>query len=133
RSEARRVINDNKLACLPAVRIQMYADTAGRVLGTDAARDRGTSISALGRVALVAQPAHQLGPRARDALDVPPRPRTFVGKAIARKRWTYDMKRIGRIAAVRSGVRERLDNLVKLHDRTRPSMSDQQRHRVGMW
>ena len=42
------------------------------------------------------------------------------------------MKCVGGVAAMRSRVREWLDNLVKLDDRAGPAMSHDQRRRVRM-
>src|SRR5262249_35043957 len=78
------------------------------------------------------KPIHQHRPRLRDAIDAPSRCRGLAGEAKARQRGTYDMKRIGRVAAMSDRIDQRLDHLVELHHRAWPAMGDDQRHRPLM-
>src|SRR6266851_6052265 len=112
--------------------VQVDADTVGGILNPDAGRDHRTPIAALSRVALVSQPGHQLRPCAPHPLHVPSGARRFVRKAVARKRRTYEVKRIGGIATMSSRISQRFDHFLKFHDRTRPAMSHDQRYSVGM-
>jgi hypothetical protein len=58
---------------------------------------------------------------------VPPRCGRSSGEAEAGNRRDYDMKRVRRAAAVSGGVRQRIDDLKLLDDRTGPPMRDNDR------
>jgi hypothetical protein len=84
-------------------------------------------IAALCGVSLVAKARHQLRPCSRDALDIPAVAGGFVGETVAWKRRANDVKCVGSIAAMSDRIRERLDYLLKLDDRPRPSVGHHER------
>ena len=81
---------------------------------------------------LVAQPAHQLGEGVGDPPDIPATLTRRSGKAIPRQRGRDHVDGVAGVAAVRCGVGQRLDNLVKLHDRPRPAVAEKERPRVRL-
>src|SRR5580704_15807130 len=105
----------------------MNPDAIGGVLYSDAGRYDRSPIAALCGISLVANARHQLRPCARDTLNVPPVARRLIRKAIAWKRRTNQMKCVGRVAAMSSRIRQRLDHFLKLDDRSRPSVRHHQR------
>ena len=81
---------------------------AGDVLGVVAAdlgRDHRAAVVAVRAVALVAQPRHELGPRARDARHVPAGLGRRAREPGPRHRRDDEVERVGRVAAV--GARDR--------------------------
>ena len=58
--------------------------------------------------------------------------RRLVGETVTRQRRADDVKGVGRIAAMSSRIRQRLDDFLKLDDRPRPSMRHHERDRVGV-
>ena len=68
----------------------------------------------------------------RDATGVPS---ALVGRTrerVARDRRAHDVERVLRIAAVRPRIGERADDVEELDNRSRPSVRDDQRERVGL-
>src|SRR5262245_7660209 len=99
----------------------MDADAVGGILDADAGGDQRSPISPLRGVALVAQARHELRPSRGDFLTAPSGPRGFVRKPVARKGGAHDVKRVFGITAVCGRIGQRLDHLVKLYERSRPS------------
>ena len=95
------------------------------------ARDPRAEVAALRAVALVAEPAHQLGPGLGDAVEAPARSRGPVRRSRSRAARGDDVEGVGRIAAVGAGIGQRADDVEELDDRAGPAVGEDQRHRVG--
>jgi hypothetical protein len=108
---------------------------AGNVLGVgerDLRRDHPAPIAALRAVARVAQPGHELDECVRDATGVPS---ALVGRTrerVARDRRAHDVERVLWVAAVRARIGEWADDVEELDNRSRPTVRDDQRERVGL-
>ena len=98
----------------------------------DVHRHRRAPITALGRVARVAEPQHQVRPGAGDALHVPSGAGRLIGESVARQRRGNHVERVGGIAPERGRIRQRLNDFMELNDRSRPAVRNHQRHRIGM-
>ena len=107
----------------------------GHVIGVGGGHLRGgdaAPIAALHAVASIAKPfGHQAIERRGDAADAPPAVGGLSAEAKPRERRDHHIKRVRGVAAVGSGVRQRPDQFEKLHDRTRPTVDQKQRKRVG--
>jgi hypothetical protein len=84
----------------------------------------------LGDVAGVAESAHQLRPRLRDAADVPAEIGRLVGEAVAGHGRHDDVKCVLGLSAVSGRVGQRADGLEQLDDRAGPAVRHDQRHGV---
>ncbi len=102
----------------------------GRTHRAQRRRHRRSPVTALGDVALVAEPAHQFRPHFGDARDVAAGAGRLVGKAVAGQRGRDDVERVRGRAAVRDRVGERTDDLVELDHRAGPTVRHDQRHRA---
>ena len=102
------------------------ADPAQRV------GDRVAPVAALCDEPVVAEPAHQLDPRARHPLRGPPRSRRLLGQTEAGQRGQDDVEGVPRIAAVGSRVGQQRRGLQELEHRSRPAVRDHQRRGVGL-
>ena len=102
------------------------------VLRAERGRDRRAPIAALRAIARVTEPIHQHRPGRCDAVDTPAGRRRLGREAEAGQRRTNHVERVGRVAAMRGRIGQRLDHLVELDHRTRPAMGDDQRHRFRM-
>jgi hypothetical protein len=98
----------------------------------DVRADARSPVAALGAVALVAEPGHQLSPGSGDALHAPSQPLRLVAEAVTRQRWADDVEGVRRVATMGGGVSERPDHLEELDDRPRPAVRHNERQRVGM-
>src|SRR5713226_2250170 len=87
-------------------------------------------VASLRHPALVAKAWHQRRPSAGDPVHVPARLNRLVGEAKAWERRNDDVERVFRPSAVTGGIAERADDLHELHDRSRPSVSENDRQRV---
>ena len=94
--------------------------------------DRRAPVPALGAVAFVAQPRHELVPCQRDPLDVPSGLVRRTGKAVAGDGGNHEVECVGWIAAVCSGVGERADDFGEFHDRAWPAVRHDQRYGVRL-
>ena len=92
--------------------------------------DGGAHVAALGDVAGVAEPVHQLRPGLRDAADVPAELGRLAGEAVAGQRRQHEVERVLGGPSVRGWVRERSDGLEQLDDRAGPTVRHDQRQRV---
>ncbi len=84
-------------------------------------------ISSLCDPALVAKAWHQRRPGAGDPVHIPARLDRLVGEAKTWERRHDDMERVLRPSPVAGGIAERADNLHELHDRSRPSVGENDR------
>jgi hypothetical protein len=89
--------------------------------------DGGAHVAALRDVAVVAEAAHQLCPRLRDAADVPAGLGRLAGEAVARYGRHHEVEGVLGGAAVRDRVGERADHPEHLEDRAWPAVRDDQR------
>ena len=101
-----------------------------RIGRSDDRRDGGAPVAALRDIAVVPESGHQSGKCGADALDAPTSGRRTTGEAEAGQRRRDDMERVGRVAAERGRVGQRLEHLVELDDRSRPPVRQDQRQRV---
>ena len=92
--------------------------------------DAGADIAALGDVAGVAEPVHQLRPGPRDAAGVPADLRRCCREAVAGQGRQHQVERVLGGAAVRGRVGERADDPEHLDHRAGPAVRDDQRQRV---
>ena len=110
--------------------VQVDAHHPVRMMGRLPAADAATPVAALRTPPLVAKPPHQLAEQLRHSLRVVAALGRLVGKAVAGNRRCDDVEGVGRIAAIRGRIGERPDDLVELHDRTGPAVSNQEREGV---
>ena len=89
-------------------------------------------ITALGDIARIPQPVHQLRPGSRDAVGVPPRRGRLRREAETGHRRKHQIERILGAPAMRRRVRERTDGLQQFDDRAGPAVRHDQRQRVGV-
>src|SRR6201984_3676492 len=87
-------------------------------------------IASLCDPALVAKAWHQRRPGAGDPVHIPARLDRLVGEAKTWERRHDDMERVLRPSPVAGGIAERADDLHELHDRSRPSVREDDRQRV---
>ena len=92
--------------------------------------DVGAHVSPLGDVARVPEAVHQLGPRRRDANDIPAELGRLAGEAVAGQGRQHQVERVLGGAAVRGRVGERADDPEQLDDRAGPAVRHDQRQRV---
>ena len=107
--------------------VDVYADD---VLGVDAPEDRRddrAGVVAVGSVALVAEPTHQLGPRVRDPRGVPAGCIRGAGETEAGNVRDHHVERRRRIAAMGARIGERADQVDVLDKRVRPPVREDQR------
>jgi hypothetical protein len=114
RHEQVRVDADQPFGCLAAHRIG----------------DAGAHVAALGDVALVAEPLHELCPGACRPAQVPADRRRLARQAVAGEGREHEVERILGRAAVCSRIGEGADRLEQLDDRARPAVRHDQRQRV---
>ena len=76
--------------------------------------DQGAEVAALRDIPVIAQAAHQLGPRPRDPHQIPAGFRDGAGEPVAGDGRDDQMERTGRVTGVRTGVVERPDNVEEL-------------------
>ncbi len=110
-----------------------HVQVNGRAVAAVSPYLRGHSrapVPALGAVAVVAKAQHQRLPGLGDPLDAPPGAGGLAGESIPRQRRTDDMEGVLGATAVSRRIGQRLDHLVKLHDRARPAVGDHQREGV---
>ena len=108
----------------------MDAQQPLRCLAAHCVGDGGAHVATLGDVAGIAEAAHQLRPRRRDAADVPAELRRLCREAVAGQGRQHQVERVLGATAVRGRVRERADDLQQLDDRAGPAVRHDQRHRV---
>src|SRR5271154_7057123 len=99
--------------------VQVDTDAVRGILYSNAGGNDRPPVAALRGISLVAKAGHQLGPCARDALDIPALASWLVGETEAGKSRANEVKRVGRIAAMSGWIRERLDYFLELDDRPR--------------
>ena len=92
--------------------------------------DVGAHVAALGDVARVAESAHQLRPRACDAVGVPAELGRLAREAVAGYRRQHQVEGVPGVAAVSGRVGQRADGLEQLDDRAGPAVGHDQRHGV---
>ena len=87
-------------------RHQVDAEQPVGILQRQAGGDAGAPVAAHGQEPLVAQPGHQLGPGAGDAVDVPAGAGRLAAEGVPGQRWNHHVKRVGppRVAAVGGSV-----------------------------
>jgi hypothetical protein len=96
--------------------VQMDPDQAVGVLDGECGTDLGSPVPALGAVARVAEPAHQLIPGIRNALGGPARVRRLTAEPEPWQRGAHHMERVTSARAERNRIDQRLDDLVELDD-----------------
>ena len=102
--------------------VQMNPGAMVAVVGGDRGRHHRPPVAALSEVSLVAEPGHQLAPRAADSVDAPTGGGGFVRETVPRQARKDEVECVGRVTAVRLGVGERFDDFLKLHDRSGPAV-----------
>ena len=108
----------------------MDADQPFGGLATHRVGDAGAHVAALGDVPGVAEAAHQLGPRAPDASEVPPGLGRLGREAVAGHGRQHEVERVLGASAVRGRIGERADGVDHLDDRAGPAVRHDQRQRV---
>ena len=101
-----------------------------RVLEGVPPADDAAPVAALRAVALVSEPRHQLRVDVGDLLGAEARFARLVGETVAGHRRRHDVKRVGRVAAVRGRVGQRADHLQELGHRPGPPVGDDERQRI---
>ena len=104
----------------------MAAQWSGVRLG-DGAGDDGPPVTALGDVAVIAEPCHEARPLRSDLFRAPTGSGGFAREAEAGKRRAHHVKGIFRLATVLARVGERLDDLQELDHRSGPAVGHNQR------
>ena len=92
--------------------------------------DSGTLVAALGDIARVAEPAHQLRPRLADPAGVPAGLGRLPREAVTGDGRDNEVERVLSRPAVRGRVGQRADDLEHLDHRAGPAVRDDQRQRV---
>ena len=108
---------------------------ADHMLGVDPAEvgcDKGAVVAALGAVALVAEPAHQLGERTRDPPTGPSGLGDRAGEPEPGQRGDDQVERGGICCAVSTRIAERADDVQEFHERARPAVEQEQRRGVRL-
>jgi hypothetical protein len=77
----------------------------------------------------MAEPVHQLDPRLRDLLDAPAGRGRLAAPPVARQRRDHELERVGRLTAVADRIRERIDHLDELDNRSRRAVRHDARRR----
>ena len=95
------------------------------------ADDRRAEIRGLNTVSRIAKARHQLHEHSRNFLRIVSALSRNVGKAVSRQRWDDEVECVLGTAAVGRWIGQRLDHLVKLHERAGPAVDDDQRQ--GVW
>ena len=108
----------------------MDADQPLGCLAAHRVGDGGALVAALGDVAGVAEAAHQLRPRLRDAAGVPADLGRLGGEAVPGDGRQHEVERVLGASAVRGRVGQRADGLEQLDDRAGPAVRHDQRQRV---
>ena len=106
--------------------------TQSRVDPPQVGADLRADVAALGAVRAVAEPAHQLGERPRDPTMGPAGIAGRAGEPEAWDRRDHEVKSLPRVAALKSQVDERLDDVQELGDLPGPAVRDDQWQRVGL-
>src|SRR4029077_16023342 len=137
--EPRRPVDSSALGGSGVVRQLFGKDElpvhVGRAQALGALKRKGVRhsrppIAALCHPAVVAEELHQRRPGAGDPVHVPARLHRLVGEGEARERRHDDMERVLLPSPVPGGIAERADDLHELHDRSRPSVRENDRERV---
>src|SRR5687768_10687192 len=102
--------------------VEMVADQSLDALTAHQVCDESPDIAALSDIALVAEPAHQLRPRASGAGGVPTKFFRLARESVARQWRHHEMECVIRGAAVSGRVGQRADCLEQLDHRARPAM-----------
>jgi hypothetical protein len=97
-------------------------DVVRRDVAEDAGDERAPVV-AVREEPVVPGPAHQRDERRGDVLQRPAGSGRLVAETVARQRGRDDVERVGRVRR----VRQRLDDVEELRDRTRPAVRQQQR------
>src|SRR5215471_12115993 len=93
-------------------------------------RDARAPVAALGEIVAVAQPPHQDRPCPRDSRQAPAARDRFVRKAKAWKRGKNDMEGVSGLTTVFGRVGQRIDDIEKFDDATRPAVGQDDRARM---
>ncbi len=89
--------------------------------------DERAPVAALCAIALVAEPAHELGPGPGDTRRGPAGVVGWAGEAVAGERRDDDIEGVGGVAAMGARVGQRPNHLQELDDRAWPAMREDQR------
>ena len=108
----------------------MDADQPLRCHAPHRVGDGGAHVPALGDVARVTEPVHQLGPGLCDTAGPPAELGRLGGEAVAGDGGQHEVERVLGISVVRRRVGERADGLQQLDDRAGPAVGHDQRQRV---
>jgi hypothetical protein len=106
---------------------------ADQLLGCLAAHgvgNAGADVTALGDVAAIAEPAHQLGPGLGGAAGAPAELGRVAGEAVAGNGRQHQVEGVGGRSAVGGRVGEGADDVEQLDDRAGPAVGDEQRQRL---
>src|SRR5580658_9004859 len=93
-------------------------------------RNNGSPVATLRNITAVSKPFHKNIPRPRYPSDVPARFRWLVREAEPRQRRYDDVERVLSVTAEGGWIHQRFDDLIKLHNRSWPSMSEDHRQRI---
>ena len=114
------------------IRRDVGADHRGRRVDPEVAGDAPADVIAMGAVALVAQPAHQLDHRAGGARALP----AWLGdgrrEPESGQRRDHDVERVPRIGAVGARIRQRADQAEIVDERSRVAVEQEQRRGIRL-
>ena len=113
-------------------RVHVHTRDVLRVDPAEVRCDERSEVAALRAVALVPQPAHQLGERPGDPVAVPTRLTGRPGEPEARQRRDNQVKGVCRVAPVRLRVAKRPDHVEELDHRAGPAVAEDQREGVRL-
>ena len=94
--------------------------------------DRRTEVAALSAVTLIAQPAHQFGPRPGDPIGGPAAIDRRSRESESWQRGNHHVECVGGVAAVCARIGERFDQIEKSNDGVWPAVSQDEREGTGL-
>src|SRR6202453_1813640 len=93
-------------------------------------RDRGSPVATLRNITAVSKPLHKNIPRPRYPSNVPARFRWLVRETESWQRGYDDVERVLSVTAKGGWIHQRFNDLIKLHNRSWPSMGEDHRQRI---
>ena len=104
----------------------MTCDTVRLLLKQYGVGNKRAPIPALGNIAFIPQSHHEFVPQFCDGTDADPRRFGLAGEPVSGKAGHDQVEGIARVSPVLSRVGERVNDVDKFQDRTRPSVRHQQ-------